>query len=272
MSHPVFSDQQRMSQLPPADAGVYVYCVAHAGPFQSGEAHFQASGIGGRGDTVRVMEWQDLVAIVSNSPKARYELRREYLIAHEQVVEEAMQRSDVLPVAFSTVAGKEADVREYLLKKRFDELHAHLMDVKDRVELGLKVLWNEERLFAEVVVENDDIRELQQNIAGRPEDASYYDRIQLGQLTEQAISAKNEDEAEDVLSALEPIAVATQVNKNFMERMFLNAAFLVDKSREADFDERVRVLGESNEGRLIFQYVGPLPPYNFVTIKVRWEE
>jgi Gas vesicle synthesis protein GvpL/GvpF len=261
-----------MSQPLPAEAGVYVYCVAHAAPFRDGDAEFQSTGIGGRGDAVRLVEWEDLVAVVSDSPKARYELRREYLMAHEHVVEEAMQRSDVLPVAFSTVAGKESDVRDLLLRKRFDELHAHLVDVRDRVELGLKVLWNEERLFAEVVMENDDIRGLQQSIAGTPEDASYYDRIQLGQLTEQAISSKNDDEAEAVLTVLEPLAVATQVNKNFMERMFLNAAFLVDKSREADFDEQVRVLGESNAGRLIFQYVGPLPPYNFVTIKVRWEE
>jgi hypothetical protein len=193
-------------------------------------------------------------------------------MAHEHVVEEAMQHSDVLPVAFSTVAGKESDVRDYLLRKRFDELHAHLVDVRDRVELGLKVLWNEERLFAEVVQENDDIRELQRSIAGRPEDASYYDRIQLGQLTEQTITSKNDEEAESVLEVLEPLAVATQVNKNFMERMFLNAAFLVEKSREAEFDQQVRLLGESNTGRLNFQYVGPLPPYNFVTIKVRWEE
>jgi hypothetical protein len=261
-----------MSQTSPPDAGVYVYCVAHAGPFTHDGAHFESAGIGGRGDTVRIVAWEDLVAIVSDSPKARYELRREYLMAHEHVVEEAMQRSDVLPVAFSTIAGREVDISEHLLRKRFDELHAHLEDVRDRVELGLKVLWNEERLFAEVVMENDDIRSLQQSIAGSPEDASYYDRIQLGQLTEQAISVKNDDEVQAVLDVLEPLAVATQVNKNFMERMILNAAFLVDKSREAEFDEAVRAVGESNAGRLIFQYVGPLPPYNFVTIKVRWEE
>lgn len=261
-----------MSQSPPTDTGVYVYCVAHADPFVEGAAGFESTGIGGRGDIVRIVQWEDLVAIVSDSPKSRYELRREYLMAHEHVVEEAMKRSDVLPVAFSTVANRESDVRTYLLRKRFDELHAHLEEVRDRVELGLKVLWNEEQLFAEVLAENDDIRALQYEIAGTPVDASYYDRIQLGQLTEQAVGRKNEQEADSLLDILGPIAVGLQVNKNFMERMFLNAAFLVDKSREADFDEAVRELGETNTGRLVFQYVGPLPPYNFVTIKVRWEE
>jgi hypothetical protein len=62
------------------------------------------------------------------------------------------------------------------------------------------------------------------------------------------------------------------VNKNLSDMMLLNAAFLVDKSQEQAFDARVQALGEAQAGRQIFQYVGPLPPYNFVDLRVRWEE
>jgi hypothetical protein len=123
-----------------------------------------------------------------------------------------------------------------------------------------------------VVEESDEIQSLQAAVAGRPEDASYYDRIRLGQLTETAISAKGEAESEAILDALSPLAVDTQVNENFMEMMILNAAFLVDKSQEPAFDAGVTAMGEAQAGRLMFKYVGPLPPYNFVTIKVRWEK
>src|SRR5947209_15108743 len=92
MRRPALSTGRLMSQTPPTDPGIYVYCVAHSGPFAQDGAHFESPGIGGRGDTVRAVEWEDLVAIVSDSPKARYELRREYLMAHEHVVEEVMQR------------------------------------------------------------------------------------------------------------------------------------------------------------------------------------
>jgi Gas vesicle synthesis protein GvpL/GvpF len=62
------------------------------------------------------------------------------------------------------------------------------------------------------------------------------------------------------------------VNKNLSDMMLLNAAFRVDKSQEQAFDARVQALGEAQAGRQIFQYVGPLPPYNFVDLRVRWEE
>jgi hypothetical protein len=255
----------------PAQSGVYVYAVAPADRFPEGKAGFQVTGIGDAGEPIRTIRHGDLVAIVSNTSRPRYELRREYLLGHERVLEDALQRSDLLPVAFSTIAGSDEAIRRQLLERRFDELHAYLEDVRNRVELGLKVLWNQEALFAEVVEESDEIQALRATIAGRPEDATYYDRIRLGELTEAGIAAKGEAESAAILDALSPLAVDTRVNQNFMEMMILNASFLVDKSREQAFDERVTAMGEAQAGRLIFKYVGPLPAYDFVTIKVQWE-
>ena len=260
-----------MSDPTPGTVGVYVYGVVPLAPYSAG-AHLQAEGIGDRGDRVRLVEYEDLAALVSDSPRQRYELRREYLLGHERVLEEAMQHSDLLPVAFSTVAGRDEDVREQLLKRRCDELHDYLKYVRGRVQLSLKVLWNQERLFAEVVNENEQVRALQYSIAGKSEDAAYYERIELGELTEAAINFKHEVERDALMDALEPLAVESRVNQNFMEMMILNAAFLVERAREAEFDECVQALGERHAGRLIFQYVGPLPPYEFVEVKVRWEE
>ena len=44
------------------------------------------------------------------------------------------------------------------------------------------------------------------------------------------------------------------------------------KSQEEAFDAKVQALGEAQAGRRIFRYLGPLPPYNFVDIRVHWEE
>jgi hypothetical protein len=52
--------------------------------------------------------------------------------------------------------------------------------------------------------------------------------------------------------------------------MFLNAAFLVDKGREKEFDNRVDELERSYGDRVKFKYVGPVPPFNFVNIVVKW--
>src|SRR5207248_912419 len=110
------------------------------------------------------------------------------------------------------------------------------------------------------------------SLAGQAPEATHYERIQLGELTAAAIQRKSEAEAASLLEALEPLAAETRVNENQADMMLLNAAFLVDKARIPAFDARVQALGEAQTGRQIFQYVGPLPPYNFVDVRMHWED
>lgn len=260
-----------MEGTPPApDTGVYVYCVARAEPFEDGPIDFAASGIGGRGDPVRVLRYEGLAAVVSDAPKIRYTLRREYLEAHERVVEEAMSHSDVLPVSFGSVADTDQQVVQKLLRQRSDDLQNHMAYVQGRVEMGLRVYWNREQLFADIVAENSGIRALHESIAGLPEDAAYYDRVQLGEMTEAAIVARREAVADSIMTYLSALAVDTRLNESLTDMMVLSAAFLVDRAQESTFDAHVQSLGEAEAERLILQYVGPVPPYNFVTLQVRW--
>ena len=260
-----------MDQTPPPHTGTYIYCVARAQPFEkNGSSLLATPGLGGQ--KVRLVPYDDLAAVVSDAPQDDYNVTRENLLAHQRVITQAMTRSDVLPVAFGTVAESDQQVQEQLLRGAADDLHRALEEVQGCVELELKVLWNEERLFAEIVAENEDIRALRDSLAGQPPEATQYERIQLGQLVAAEIQRKSEAEAAALLEALEPLAVATRVNENQTDMMLLNAAFLVDRSQEQAFDAQVQALGAAQAGRLIFQYVGPLPPYNFVDLRVRWEE
>jgi hypothetical protein len=261
-----------MDQTPPPHTGTYIYCIAHAQPFEkNGSSLFATPGVGGR-DKVRLVTYDDLAAVVSDATQDDYAVTRENLLAHQRVITQAMTRSDVLPVAFGTVAESDQQVQEQLLRGAADDLRRALEEVQGCIELELKVLWNEEQLFAEIVAENDDIRALRDSLAGQPPEATQYERVQLGERVAAAIQRKSEAEAAALLDALEPLAVETRVNENQTDMMLLNAAFLVDKSQEQAFDAKVQALGAAQAGRQIFQYVGPLPPYNFVDLRVRWEE
>jgi hypothetical protein len=221
---------------------------------------------------VRILTYDDLAALVSDAIQDQYAISRENLLAHQRVVTQAMTRSDVLPVSFGTVADSDQQVQEQLLKREADDLHRSLEHVGGRIELDLSVLWNEERLFAEIVAENDDIRALRDSLVGQSPEATHYERVRLGEMIAAAIQRKSEAEAAALLNALEPLAVETRVNDNLSDMMLLNAAFLVDKSQEQVFDARVQALREAQAARQIFQYLGPLPPYNFVDIRLQWEE
>jgi len=58
------------------------------------------------------------------------------------------------------------------------------------------------------------------------------------------------------------------LNQTYGDDMLMNAAFLVDKSREKEFDNEVARLAAQYEGRIEFKYIGPAPPYSFVNIVV----
>src|SRR5919199_4127901 len=261
-----------MGQTPTSNTGTYIYCIARAQPFEQGDLPFTTPGVGGRNKAVRLLTYDDLAAVVSDATRDDYNVTRENLLAHQRVITQAMTRSDVLPVAFGTVAQSDQQVQERLLHGAADELHRALAAVRGRIELELKVLWNEERVFADIVAENADIRALRDSLAGQPPEVTRDERIQLGQRVAAALQRKSEAEAAALLDALKPLVVETRVNNNLGDMMLLNAAFLVDKGQEQAFDATVQALSEAPPGRQIFQYVGPLPPYNFVDLRLQWEE
>ena len=247
--------------------GTYIYCIAHAEPFTNERAPFHAEAIGGAAHPLRILRFGDLAAIVSDVPARRLDVKREYLVVHEAVILEAMEQSDVIPLSFGTIARNDNEVVEKLLQRSFDDLRDQLEAVKGCVELDLKVLWNQERLFQEIVAENDRIRSLRGAIATAPVN----EQIDLGQLISEVIGTKSDQEAQTIVDELEPLAVEVNLNRPLTDMMALNAAFLVEKTRQEEFNKRENDLAAAVEGRLIFRYAGPVPPYHFVDLSVSWE-
>jgi hypothetical protein len=69
-----------------------------------------------------------------------------------------------------------------------------------------------------------------------------------------------------VLEILEPISAEVLVTTNLSDMMLLNAAFLVERAREREFDDAMEALAAARADRLVFSYVGPIPPYSFINL------
>ncbi len=74
-----------------------------------------------------------------------------------------------------------------------------------------------------------------------------------------------------MLERLRPLAEKTQVNSMIADHMVVNAAFLITRTREAEFDANVRKLDSGNGTPTSRQVVGPVAPYNFVNVSMRWK-
>ena len=237
-----------------------------------GAPQFSTLGMGERGDIVHTVRFMNLAAVVSDSPIVEYESSRRNMMAHTLVLEEVMKDFTILPVRFGTVAPSGQAIEEQVLKRRFGELNGLLAEMEGRAEMGLKAFWYEGIVFEEIVKENPAIRRLRDGLIGRAQEETYYERIRLGEMIEAAMWQKRDTDAEKILARLRPLVYKSIANKVIMDRMALNAAFLMEREREPEFDRAVQQLDAEMGTRLMFKYVGPVPPYNFVSIVIHWDE
>lgn len=240
----------------------YLYCVIGSKKPRS----FEARSVTGPDQAIYTIHFGELAAVVSDSPERSYDSTRLNMTAHMRVLEVVMNGHTILPLKFNSVAASEEAVLSGLLKPGYDELLTRLDGVAGRVEMGVKAFWREDVLYQEIVAENDEIRRLRDRIAGRNPDSMYKERIKLGELTEKALLAKRERESERMLARLRPHAEDVRIREAATERMALNAALLVQKSKQAAFEESLNALDREEGRRIMLKCVGPAPVYNFVQL------
>jgi len=249
--------------------GKYIYCII--GTKQ--ERNFGPIGIGSRGDEVLTIGYDELSMVVSNHPITKFVVNRENLLAHEKVIEEVMKEFDsVLPVRFGTIASSADEIRN-LLDRRYREFKNALRDADHKVELGVKGVWkNMDVIFKEVVDENKAIKRTKEDIQNDKNNKNIQAKMEVGKMVEKALEKKKEKEAERIVDTLRRTAFDYKLNKAVGDEMFMNAAFLIDKGREKEFDNVMDDLSEKYKDRIKFMYAGPLPVFNFVNIVIYPEE
>jgi hypothetical protein len=244
--------------------GKYVYCI-----IRSPDAlRFGPIGIGAEPALVHTVNHKELAAVVSDTPVEVFDATRENVLAHERVNETVMRAHTVLPMSFGTVFKTRDDIVE-LLRGAYDAFHDVLAKIEGKLEFGLKVLWERELMLSGIEAEDEDVRRLKGEISSQ-KGSTYFARMQYGRLVEAALETLSERYVREIFDELRPVSVASRANKPIGDRMIMNAAFLVARDREAEFDAKVKEVGARFE-KLTFKYTGPWPPYNFVNIRLKLE-
>ncbi len=243
--------------------GKYIYCIIASKEAQS----FGLFGIGGRGDDVHIISFNDIAAVVSNSPVISYSVSRENMLCHEKAIEEIMKKYTVLPVRFCTIAQDEDKVKE-ILEKEHDKFAELLKNIEGKKELGLKAIFKEDVIYKEIAQNYEDIKKLKKALLSEPPAKTYYLRVEVGRKVETALQEQKDIYKEEILNALSPLAQDTKVNATYGELMIISAAFLVENAKEAEFDQNVQALGDKYGDKIKFKYVGTLPPFNFVNLVI----
>ena len=244
--------------------GKYVYCIIEA----SDPLKFGPIGIGANPSDVYTVHYRNLAAIVSDAPLEVLDSTREHVLAHERVNETVMREHTVIPMSFGTIFKTREDIVE-LLRSAAGAFGDVLDKMQNKLEFGLKILWDREQAIREVEGEDDDINRLKKEISGQ-KGPTYFARMQYGRLVDAALQSRSERYVAEILDELRDVSVASRINKPIGDKMIMNAAFLISRDRESAFDAKVKSIA-SRFDKLTFKYTGPWPPYNFVNIRLKLE-
>ena len=186
------------------EGGKYVYCIVRS----DRQRDFGSIGIGG-GQKVFTVAYQDLAAVVSDTPIVIYDPTRENVLAHEFVNETVMREYTVIPMSFGTLFRSEDDVTE-LLRSAYQAFSDVLDKMQDKIEFGLKILWDREKVIANLERRTTRSGGSRTRSANNASSSTYFARMQLGRLVEAALEETGNRLVADMHDALKPIAVASR--------------------------------------------------------------
>ncbi len=246
--------------------GRYVY-----GIIQSNEpVTFGKMGIGGTGELVYAVTHGDISAVVSRTGVFIFDPTRENALAHEHVIETVMRTHTIIPMSFGTVFRTDDDIRE-VLRSIYPSVKDVLKQMAGKVEFGLKVTWDRDHIVEELRRDHEEIHRFHQEITRKHLQSTYFARMQLGRMIEKALTERSGEYLREIYEGLRAICVASRDNKPIGDKMIMNAAFLIERERETEFDAAVNRIAKKFGDRLNFKYTGPWPPYNFVNIRLKLE-
>jgi hypothetical protein len=245
----------------------YIYGIVPSR--QVAGASLQLRGL--QGQPLQVVACNGISAIVSEATPYDYAgLPKQQLVKvlaqHQQATEQIMQQAQtLLPVKFGTLLPA-GDVEKLLAQSKHD-LEQALARVDDHVELEVLVMWDPQRVFAKLA-QHPQIAELRAAAAGRTPEEVQRIQIAVGVLVKQLLDAQRDLYATRTREALSDLASDVEANAVVNDQVVANLAFLLPKSRLAEFDQCVESLDAELGGELTFKVVGPLPPYSFSTVEI----
>jgi hypothetical protein len=238
----------------------YVYGVVPADT----ELPADLQGLGPTGK-VDLVHSGEIAAVIGEAPLDRPLGTRDDLLGHEQVLETLVAAGvTVAPMRFGAVVADEQSVSSELLAPHQDHFAGLLHDLDGRTQFTLTGRYEPDAVLREVVEENPEIRALHEQTAGRSEEESYQQRVQLGELVVAALEEKREVEGAALVDELAGLAVDVVAREPGEADGVVDAAFLVDEANRVDFERLVEDCGRRGAGRVRLRLIGPLPAYDFM--------
>ncbi len=256
------STKQQHDEDQNAETGsaVYVYGIVPGDV----EVEDDAEGIGDPPGKVEIIREGDIAALVSTVRTDRALGKPADLKAHATLLDGTASVAPVLPLRFGAVMTDVDSVASELLREHHDEFAQTLQALEGHAEYIVKGRYQEEAFLSDLLSENDQARQLRDDIQAKPEEAARNSRMALGELIANTIEAARQADTQRVVEELKEMAEQVNVREPTHEWDAVHVAVLAKVDHEADLQELVERLNESARGRTELRIVGPVAAYDFV--------
>jgi hypothetical protein len=227
---------------------------------------FNFSGVGDA--EVYTINYRELAAVVSDTEFEEIDPTRKNVSAHTVIQDELLKSYTLLPMGFGMIANSKDDVLK-LLEKNYQRLIGELKRLGDKVEVELKVFWDQEAMVKELQGGSEELTRLKAKINAAPSPIEAQRLlVEAGKLVERIALDWKARYADRVYTILKGLSIDARLNNPLGVKNILNASFLVERAKESDFQKEVFKLDSQYQGKVNFKYVGPLAPYSFVNVKL----
>lgn len=233
------------------------------------EPHLPQFNVLGVGEAeVYAIPYQKLAAVVSDIDQKEIDPIRKNVLAHTRIQDEIIKKYDLLPMGFGMIAGSDEEILK-LLEQNYQPLSDEFLRLVGKVEIEIKLFWNQEAMLKVLESENQEFMKLKTMIsrASSPVKAQNF-LVEAGKLIERVADEWKAKYAEETRAHLQELAVDILLNDPTGVKNILNASFLIERSREKEFQDKVHELDLTYQDKVNFKYIGPLPPYNFIQVRL----
>ncbi len=251
-----------------AEIPSYVYGIAAAGVLR---APLRAQGMPDGQSPVTAIAVGGASAIVGRhagpamSGLPRPELLRRLAI-HQRVIEDALERGDVLPAQFGTVLASEDEVR-MLLTGWGGLVRESLARFSGLVEVEVAATWDLQRVLGDVA-RDPEVMKAKSVAEQAPPEERLTQQINVGKAVKAALDRRRARCQQMLLEATGPLAECVQPNALLSDELVFNVAFLLRRPVMAEFEAAIERLDAELAGSYLLRVIGPLPPYTFGTVSI----
>lgn len=216
------------------------------------------------------LSFDEITAVVSHITRVNLIADRSNAIEYDGVIEALAQQFTLLPMRFGSMM-ETADAITKMLERNYQEIQQNLQKVENKVEFGLKIFCDSEKLRAELKTKSEADIQTYVKPATKIKNSIYRDYVDKKlkeHRLEELILTYADSVIAEITEHLTRLNALNKIKKMATASNIIDAVFLLDKDAKSELIQVIENLQNQHHG-LNFVLTGPWPPYNFVNFTVK---